>query len=366
MNHAGTVLACALTVLAAGCATTPLETPLHPGTGPVAWSLRGAEDDMVVRISPAGKTLRLAGSAGTLVGGSVDALVNDRYRQRLADAAGDWDSAGAVASIVTARLAAALGDGLLRVPPPGTTAGSASIREAAQARYHALNRQGLDTLLDLSMSHGLYGPEAQPLVVLDARLVDLREGRVVWHRELMAGTSPVLTTDPLRNPTGRLRPTLADPRLRVDAAAVEALARNGAAPLKREIAAAAEAATAMLLTALQIEESGEGRYHLGRAGLLAKDFAEAVRQFERALELHPGYPEAMNALAVTWARQGNLERAVELGRDLADAVPDFAPAHYNLAWWLAEQGETAEAKAHYKAAQQLGLGMDPQLERRLQ
>jgi tetratricopeptide (TPR) repeat protein len=328
--------------------------------------MTGREDAMVVRVSPAGKTLRIAGSAGVMVGGSVDALVNDRYRQVIKEATGEWDSAETVEGVVAQRLEAAVGANLTRVPSASSTAGVASIQEAEQARYNGLKQQGYEALLDIDMSHGLFGPAAEPVVVLNSRLIGLDNGALQWRRELVASSSPVLTTDPLRNPIGRLKPTIANPRLRVEAQAVEWLVSENAAPLKREIEAAAEAAAAMLLTALNVEESFEGRYQLGRMALFNKELDAAAQQFERALALRHDAPEAVNALAVTRAHQGNLEQALELGRNLAEKAPDFAPIHYNLAWWLADKGEVRQAREHYRKARELGLGADEALEKRVQ
>ena len=194
--------------------------------------------------------------------------------------------------------------------------------------------------------------------------MDVAGGTIKRQVQLVSTTSPVLVTDPLRSPIERLKPTIADPRLRVEAEAVQELVRDGAAPLKHEMETAAEAAAAMLLTALRVEESYAGHYQLGRSALYTKKLEAAVQHFERALALRPGAPEATNALAVTRAHQGDRAAALEMSRALADSAPDFAPVHYNVAWWLTEAGEMRQAAVYYQKAQQLGL-VDANLEKRL-
>ena len=43
----------------------------------------------------------------------------------------------------------------------------------------------------------------------------------------------------------------------------------------------------------------------------------------------------MNALALTKARDGRLDEAVQIATALAAAQQDYLPVQYNLAWWLA-------------------------------
>lgn len=81
--------------------------------------------------------------------------------------------------------------------------------------------------------------------------------------------------------------------------------------------------------------TAEFYFEVGVAFERKGDRAEAVRHFERALELKPKFPEAQNYLGYMWAEQGeNLERARELIEKAVQAEPTSAAYLDSLGWVL--------------------------------
>ncbi len=88
---------------------------------------------------------------------------------------------------------------------------------------------------------------------------------------------------------------------------------------------------------------------LGEHGKLS----EAMVQYQRALELNPGYPEAERNLGNTLGLQGKLEEAIPHYAAALRKKPDFREAELNWGSALALQGKLAEAETHFLAALRL-------------
>ena len=103
-------------LLAVGCATTgrPPSMTLREAEFPV-WSIQQTSDSLAVAVSPAGRSLRLAGSAGLVLGTGVDAVVNARYRNQIAELIGEDDTASMLAEGIEQRLQEAVGLSLIHI-----------------------------------------------------------------------------------------------------------------------------------------------------------------------------------------------------------------------------------------------------------
>ncbi len=104
------------------------------------------------------------------------------------------------------------------------------------------------------------------------------------------------------------------------------------------------------LTAL--DAMWKGIFHLNRA--TRKDNEEAIRLFERAIELDPSFAAAHAALGTTytgmygsgWSPDPNLlDRAEELGRRAIELDPSDAFGHETIAWVNISRGSPAKAIA---------------------
>lgn len=355
----------AAAALLCGCATIPAGRPASLGESAApAWSLRHESDELIVSVSPAGQSLRMAGSAGLVIGTSVDAVVNARYRRKLAELLDNYDTAGAIDEALAERLKAALGDAPARVAPLTSTAGFNTKRDADAARFSGVARAGSDTLLDLSATHGLYGPQGALIIKMDGRLVLVPEGKRLWSESIIVDTEPIFANDKLGDPTNRLTPYIGMPRLAVDSDALGKWEEPGA--LRRAFETAVDAAVSALVCELGLAEEAVGEYHLGKLALNRKDFDRAATRFERALKLDPAFYDARNGLAVVAARHKRIDDAVALARSLTETAPDYGPAWFNLAWWLiVEKDDVAAGRSCYERALELGMPGADRIERRI-
>jgi tetratricopeptide (TPR) repeat protein len=100
----------------------------------------------------------------------------------------------------------------------------------------------------------------------------------------------------------------------------------------------------------------EGYLNLGYAYVQEKRHAEAAEQYRRALELRPGYEDALTSLANELDLLGRREEAMRLYRRALELDPESGVAHYNLALVLQHDGRLEEARAHYVRAVDLEPG----------
>ena len=77
---------------------------------------------------------------------------------------------------------------------------------------------------------------------------------------------------------------------------------------------------------------------------------EAVKQYEEALRVNPGYPQAERNLGNALALQGKLEAAIPHYAAALKSKPDYAEAEYNWGSALALEGKLDEAEGHFLAA----------------
>ena len=80
---------------------------------------------------------------------------------------------------------------------------------------------------------------------------------------------------------------------------------------------------------------------------------EAVKQYEEALRVNPGYPQAERNLGNALALQGKLEAAIPHYAAALKSKPDYAEAEYNWGSALALEGKQDEAEGHFLAALRL-------------
>src|SRR5437870_12011097 len=80
----------------------------------------------------------------------------------------------------------------------------------------------------------------------------------------------------------------------------------------------------------QDHASAETYHRKGMALYRSHDFAGALRELARAVEIDPHYAEAWNDLAVIHRQQGDLTGAIHGFRNAIAEKPGFAGAVYNL------------------------------------
>jgi len=107
-------------------------------------------------------------------------------------------------------------------------------------------------------------------------------------------------------------------------------------------------------------DRGEGaRAHRERARVIARDgaawlregnFEAARKRFLEALEVDPGYPEALNGVGVTYRMRNDLEAALGWYKKALGVDPDFGDAYYNMACVYALKGDRALALRYLQIA----------------
>ncbi|MFN7943030.1 MAG: tetratricopeptide repeat protein [Thermoanaerobaculia bacterium] len=101
---------------------------------------------------------------------------------------------------------------------------------------------------------------------------------------------------------------------------------------------------------------GEAHTNLGRALFLLGRVDEAGTQFERANALQPGDPVALNNLAFTRLRQGELAQAERWYRLALERAPDWAELNRQMAVLLLLEERPEEARPHLDRAVDLDPG----------
>jgi len=93
--------------------------------------------------------------------------------------------------------------------------------------------------------------------------------------------------------------------------------------------------------------------NLGIEQALKRRFDEAVRHFQTALDVSPGYAEAHNNLASTYKDMGRLDESITHYRRAVTIFPQYSKAHLNLARALSTTGNLDEAEKHYRRVLEL-------------
>lgn len=85
-------------------------------------------------------------------------------------------------------------------------------------------------------------------------------------------------------------------------------------------------------------------------------FDRADALLDRALEVDPDYPPALNSAAYAHAQMGDFDNAIELMRHYAEVIPNEPNAQDSYAEILRMAGKYADAIEHYQAALKMAPG----------
>ncbi len=108
-------------------------------------------------------------------------------------------------------------------------------------------------------------------------------------------------------------------------------------------------------------DTWQGHNHLGAVLFTQGNVAEAMKHFQRAVELKPDNPEVHNNVGLGWATMGHMDLAVPEYAEAVRIRPDNIPIRTNYANALAAVHRTDEALAQYQEAIKMSDGMDPKL-----
>ncbi len=94
----------------------------------------------------------------------------------------------------------------------------------------------------------------------------------------------------------------------------------------------------------------EAHGNLGDTLLQAGKIHEAMKQWQQAIQLNPRYPQARYNLGVALALQGRTQEAIDQWEEALRIKPDYAEAHYNLGVAMEKMGRLDSAVEHYRRA----------------
>ena len=111
----------------------------------------------------------------------------------------------------------------------------------------------------------------------------------------------------------------------------------------------AEAAVKSYRQALELSPGySNALLNLGKLLAEAGQFDEAVTHYQESLRVRPDYVDAHNNLGAALMSLGRIDEAVAHYQEALRIRPDFAGAHLNLGVALASRGQLDEAMAHYR------------------
>lgn len=333
----------------------------------VAWSIRGHDDEMTVRVSPARQSLSIFGSPGNVVGKGIDLIANDIHEKKIDELLASYDPGGVFAQRIEEALREHLSGTLTSVPYLGSTAKYSSKNEAQAARFEALWAEGHQALFDIKVAYGLFGVEGRLVAKLDGKLYALKNGRRVWSETIVVIAEPILGTHKLKDPIKQLLPNVTSPRLTAKGGAIEQWVEGDGKELKARYEDAVDGTIRGVLSSLDLTEDPVGEYYLGKMALYKKKFERAEAHFMESIEFQPASPDARNGLLVTLGHDKRADEALAVAHSLADAHPDYGPVWLNIAWLYAvKKKDGASAVGPYKKALALGMAPSKRIEKRLE
>jgi len=361
------VLILGLSILTAACATAPEQKMTSiSDAGRAAYFVKDSSRELVVAVSPAGRTMRIGGTWGSLLGAGVDAVVNERYQERLEEVI-DYD----IGEMFTGRLETRLKDEitaeLVEVAPPGAAGAASSPRQAQRERFENLHKRGLHQSLELQVEYGIFGPQGILAVKVDGDLYALPRGSTIWDNAIVASSDPILANMELGDPTRSvLAPSFTNPRFKAEEDAISQWTEQGGEVLRETLEHVVTGVVSATLVDLGLVDEPIGHYYLGKLALLREDIEKADQHFQRAIELEPNYVDAKNGRSVVLHYMDETSQAVRLAKSITVNHPEFAPAYFNLAYWYAESlNDPQQAAEYYQKALQLGMAPTSDIEKKI-
>jgi tetratricopeptide (TPR) repeat protein len=103
----------------------------------------------------------------------------------------------------------------------------------------------------------------------------------------------------------------------------------------------------------------EDLYNQGMEFFAQNKLSDAIAAYQAALREDPNYPDALHALAMSYAHSERFDEAIEIGKKLIEVTPDDELAYTSLSIFYQQKGMIAEAE--HVAAQGRTLGWKRQL-----
>ncbi|MGC8846460.1 MAG: hypothetical protein ACP5QY_11495, partial [Candidatus Hydrogenedens sp.] len=151
----------------------------------VAISIDTLPDEFVISVSPVRQTLQIIHSSARLAGALISEVQNENYRKDLQAVVGDLNGTQKFRNAILETLKTKLPSEFIEVPPLGSTAKYNTDREAQQDRMNQLKNKGIDILIDLKITTGIYGPEGEMFFRINGKLYDIKKSKTLWRDEFV-------------------------------------------------------------------------------------------------------------------------------------------------------------------------------------
>lgn len=101
------------------------------------------------------------------------------------------------------------------------------------------------------------------------------------------------------------------------------------------------------------QQDKKALYKSGMGKFVRQDFAGAVEDFKKAVELDPQFGDVYQALAHTYEKLGDFDAALEAAQKAAECSPDDFLVHTSLSMFYQRKGMIPQAEAEKAIAAQL-------------
>ena len=95
------------------------------------------------------------------------------------------------------------------------------------------------------------------------------------------------------------------------------------------------------------------RLNAGLKKFASRDYKGAISDLEKAIELDPEFDLALNALAESYNKLGDLDKAIDIAKKYVESSPKDPVAHTALSRLYVQKGMIAEAEQEMAISNQL-------------
>lgn len=336
----------------------------------VAISIDASPDEFVIAVSPVRQTLQIIHSSARLAGALISEVQNENYRKDLQSVVGELNGTQLFRDAILNSLKERLSKEVVEVPPLGSTAKYNTDREAQQDRVQQLKNKGVDVLLDLKITAGIYGPEGEMFFRTNGKLYDVKKQKTLWRDEFVITPSVDFKVNQSFNTYfNPFKSNMFSPRLTMAKNALTRWTDNNGDNFKKAEELGIYLSIAQLYGGLQLEDTKDFYFACGISKLYAQKAKKAVPFFEKAWNMSKQEPQIGNALVVALYKAKRIDEAIKQGEAVIQTSggQKYSVVYYNLAYILADKKKNAEkAKEYYQKYIELSGAPDPKLEKKIE
>lgn len=336
----------------------------------VAISIDANPDEFVISVSPVRQTLQIIHSSARLAGALISEVQNENYRKDLQAVVGELNGIQLFRDAILRELKKKLPVEMVEVAPLGSTAKYKTDREAQQDRLQQLKNKGVDALLDLKITVGIYGPEGEMFFRTNGRLYDVKKQKTLWRDEFVITPSTDFKVNQSFNTYfNPFKSNMFSPRLIMAKNALTRWTDNNGNNFKKAEGLGIHLSVAYLYGALQLENTEDYYFACGISKLYGKKAKKAVPFFEKAWDMSKQEPQIGNALVVALYKAKKVDEAIKQGEALIQTPEGqkYPAVYYNLAYILMDKkGDVEKTKKYYQKYIELRGVSDPKLEKKIE